>query len=273
MNLHTTLRRTFVLGVMASLGLSGCDQAGIAETETLVAPRETRAAQAALASFENGHRRGLSGDLGDLHRIPGESPIDIRIESTQKFQSTDPVIRYSPFPLNRVVHTGDNLRVYASGESHITVRGKRYDLAQFHFHRRSEHAIQGRHAQMEVHLVHVAADGAIAVIGTLIELGSGSRAIQALWNLIPASPSEVSSGMMFDPYHLLPAMESAYFTYSGSLTTPPFTQGLNWIVMRHPLRLSGEQLRAYARIFREEDARALQAIEGRTVFERVGGGK
>lgn len=257
---------------LLALGAAGCDGTGVAEVQTTESPRDTQVAQAALARFETDHKRVVRGNP-DLHGLIGQSPIDIRINETRKFQSGDPVIRYAPFALTRIVNTGDNLKVYASGDSHITIGGKRYDLAQFHFHRTSEHAIQGKRAPMEVHLVHVASDGAIAVIGSLIERGSTSRALQSLWNLVPASPSEVSSQAMFDPRQLLPGLDTPYFTYSGSLTTPPFTTGLTWIVQKQSIRLSAEQLRAYAHIFEEEDARPLQPTGGRTVYERVGGGR
>lgn len=242
----------------------------MAEVQTPEALRDTPVAQAALARFDVEHNRIMRGNP-ELHGLPGDSPIDIRIQETRKFQSSDPVIRYTPFPLARVKHTGDNLKVYTSGDSHITIGGKRYDLAQFHFHRTSEHAIQGKRAPMEVHLVHVASDGAIAVIGSMIERGPASQALQAVWNVAPRSPSEVSSSATFDPGQLLPRPDTPYFTYSGSLTTPPFTTGLTWIVQRQPIRLSAAQLRAYADIFAQDDARPLQPLGGRVVYERVGG--
>jgi carbonic anhydrase len=255
---------------LLSLGSSGCDGSPLADVQATAFPRDTPVAQAALARFDVDHKRILRG-TPDVHGVLGDSPIDIRIGETRRFQSPDPDIRYAPFPLARVKHTGDNLKVYASGDSHITIGGKRYDLAQFHFHRSSEHAIQGRRAPMEVHLVHVASDGAIAVIGSMIERGPASRALQVVWDLAPSSPSEVSSTAMFDPRQLLPGPGTPYFTYSGSLTTPPFTNGLTWIVQQQPIRLSAEQLRAYAHLFEEEDARALQPLGERTVYERVGG--
>lgn len=258
-------------GLLFMLGLVACDSTGVAEVETFASLRDTREAQTALARFERDHRRVGRGSP-DLDGPLGQSPIDIP-NKTRKFLSSDPVIRYSAFPLARVKNTGENLKVYASGTSHISIGGKRYELAQFHFHRTSEHAIRGKRAPMEVHLVHVASDGAIAVIGSLMEQGPTSRALQPLWALAPESPSEVSSPAMFDPRHLLPRLDSPYFTYSGSLTTPPFTAGLTWIVQKEAIRLSAQQLRAYAHIFEEEDARPLQPIGERTVYERTGRGR
>lgn len=255
--------------LLLTLGLAACDPTGVAEVETAVSLRDTREAQIALARFDRDHRRVGRGSP-DLDGPLGQSPIDIPVRKTRKFLSSDPVIRYTPFPLARVKNTGENLKVYASGSSHISIGGKRYELAQFHFHRTSEHAIQGKRAPMEVHLVHVASDGAIAVIGSLMEQGPASRALQPLWALTPESPSEVASTAMFDPRHLLPRLDSPYFTYSGSLTTPPFTVGLTWIVQKEAIRLSAQQLRAYAHIFEEEDARPLQPVGERTVFERTG---
>jgi carbonic anhydrase len=204
--------------------------------------------------------------------VTGQSPIDIPSSTTLKFRSGDPVFDYpSAIDLTSVANTGEYLKATVGADAGIVVGGKRYRLAEFHFHRASEHAVDGAYGAMEVHLVHIAGDGSIAVIGVLFRTGAANTAIDVLWNAVPttARTSRAPAGA-FDLRGLLPSSTSPYYTYSGSLTTDPFSDRLTWIVFKPTLTMSAAQVSRYADLFKEPNARALQSLRGRAIYERIG---
>jgi carbonic anhydrase len=230
-------------------------------------------AELALLNFDLSHSSKKSGfpNLGDLS---GQTPIDIPKE-TKNFESKDPVIHYERFSLNNnniENHKGEYLKVFVTGENYITIRGKRYDLAQFHFHRVSEHALRGKKSAMELHLVHVSTDGKIAVLGMFIQ--ETRRENEKLGILINNSPL-VYNGLQsipfnYNPFDLLPKTSGKYYSYNGSLTTPnldfaPNPDGLSWIVFDSPIHISTNQITKYADIYKE-NVRVLQPLAGRTVW-------
>lgn len=231
-------------------------------------------AELALLNFDLSHSSKKSGfpNLGDLS---GQTPIDIPKE-TKNFESKDPVIHYERFSLNNnniENHKGEYLKVFVTGENYITIRGKRYDLAQFHFHRDSEHALRGKKSAMEVHLVHVSTDGKIAVLGMFIQ--ETRRENEKLGILINNSPL-VYNGLNsipfnYNPFDLLPKTSGKYYSYNGSLTTPNLDfeanpDGLSWIVFDSPIHISSKQINEYAEIYEEKNVRVLQPLGGRPVW-------
>jgi carbonic anhydrase len=215
--------------------------------------------------------RIIKDESYEIHSQVGQSPIDIQVNNTQKFFSKDPVFHYKAFTLNKVKNTGDNLKVYVNGDNYITIKGNRYDLQQFHFHRSSEHALQGKKGPLEVHLVHVASDNSIAVVGVILQKGGTHTGIQTILDGSPHVAAENNiSPKMFHPADLLPVTSTPYFTYSGSLTTNPFTENLTWIVYKQPIQVSAAQIAQYNEIYEEEDSRIFQPIGNRRIFERVG---
>jgi len=146
------------------------------------------------------------------------------------------------------------------------VMGRRYELQQFHFHRPSEERINGRQFEMVAHLVHKDAEGRLAVVAVLIERGGDHPLVQTIWNNLPLEKLEaLTAPGTIDVGQLLPD-DKAYYTYMGSLTTPPCTEGVLWMVMRQPVQLSAQQIGIFARLY-PMNARPLQAGAGRMIKE------
>jgi len=192
-----------------------------------------------------------------------QSPIDIRDGIKVDLEPIKFDYRASNF---RIVDNGHTIQVDV-GDSSITLTGKTYELVQFHFHRPSEEKVNGQRFEMVAHLVHKADDGQLAVVAVLLERGNENPFIQTLWNNLPlekyapvAPPSAV-----IDPLTLLPASRN-YYTYMGSLTTPPCTEGVLWLVMKQPVQVSMEQINIFSRFYRN-NARPIQAPAGRIVKE------
>jgi carbonic anhydrase len=265
---------TLVLGILLVYGCS--KDTSNKQAPMVVAPSVplSQKAELALMEFElsHGSKRNQFPNFGGIN---GQTPIDIPNE-TKKFESKDPVINYEAFSLNNnnvENYKGETLQINATGNNFITIRGKRYDLAQFHFHRDSEHAIKGKKSAMEMHFVHVAQDGKIAVMGVMLqETKRENEKLEILFENAPSNPDQfVSVSAKLNPLDLLPKTAGRYYSYSGSLTTPnldevPNPDGLNWIVFASPIHLSTEQLQHYAEIFEEKNARILQPIGGRTIW-------
>ena len=192
-----------------------------------------------------------------------QSPIDIR--DGVKVQ-LDPVqIEYRPSAF-RVVDNGHTIQVNMAGGNTIEVIGRRYELLQFHFHRPSEERINGRQFDMVAHLVHKDVEGRLAVIAVLLDRGSAHPLVQTIWNNLPLEKGdEVPAKALLDLNALLPA-ERSYFTYMGSLTTPPCSEGVLWMVMKDPVPVSTEQIGVFSRLY-PMNARPIQAASGRLIKE------
>jgi carbonic anhydrase len=265
---------TLVLGILLVYGCS--KDISNKQAPIVVAPSVplSQKAELALMEFELSHE-SKKNQFPNFGGINGQTPIDIPKE-TKKFESKDPEIKYESFSLNEnniINNHGENLKINVSGENYITIRGKRYDLAQFHFHRDSEHAIKGKKSAMELHFVHVAQDGKIAVLGVMLqETRRENEKLEILFKNTPLSPGQyVSIAAKMNPADLLPKTSGRYYSYNGSLTTPnldntPNPDGLNWILFDSPIHLSTEQLQHYTEIFEEKNARILQPIGGRTIW-------
>ena len=190
-----------------------------------------------------------------------QSPIDIR--SGVKVDLEPIQIDYRPSGFS-VVDNGHTIQVNIEGGNSIEVQGRRYDLLQFHFHRPSEERIEGRQFDMVAHLVHKDPEGRLAVIAVLLDRGSAHPLVQQVWNNLPlekGTEMRVRNGL--DMNHLLPA-DRRYFTYMGSLTTPPCSEGVLWLVMQQPVNLATDQINVFSRLY-PMNARPIQSAAGRLI--------
>lgn len=192
-----------------------------------------------------------------------QSPIDIR-DGIQV--DVEPIaFKYRPSTF-RIVDNGRTVQVVV-GDSSISLTGKTYELVQFHFHRPSEEKVNGQRFDMVAHLVHKADDGQLAVVAVLLERGPENPFVQTLWNNLPLERHlEVSPPTaIIDPATLLPSSRN-YYTYMGSLTTPPCTEGVLWLVMKQPVQVSQEQINIFSRLYKN-NARPIQPAAGRLIKE------
>ena len=189
-----------------------------------------------------------------------QSPVDIA--GAQHAPAAVLTLAYRPAAF-RVIDNGHTIEAEAEGAAGSILLGDtRYELVQFHFHAPSEHTVAGRRFPMELHLVHRSADGRLAVIGILIREGRENAALGRLLALAPAKGSEEEADV--SPADLLPASRASY-RYRGSLTTPPCTEGVRWIVLRDPIELSGQQILAFTHRYFGNN-RPTQPLNGRMVL-------
>ncbi len=192
-----------------------------------------------------------------------QSPIDIRGGLSVDL---DPVRFEYQTSRFAVVDNGHTVQVNLPQGNAIEVGGKRYELLQFHFHRPSEERIDGRQFEMSLHLVHKNDQGQLAVVGLLFDKGQANAVMQQVWNNLPLEKNdEMQAGSTMELADLLPN-DRRYFTYMGSLTTPPCSEGVKWIVMRQPVTLTKEQIDIFARMY-PMNARPIQAASGRRIMQ------
>lgn len=171
---------------------------------------------------------------------------------------------YKPSPLT-IVDNGHTIQVNYAPGSGITVGGTRYELVQFHFHKPGEEKIHGKAFAMDIHLVHRAANGALAVVGVLLAKGQANPLIKTLWAHLPKTRNKetVAPTVTIDAAQLLPG-ERGYYTFAGSLTTPPCSEHVTWFLLRHPVEVSGSQVAAFGKRY-PMNARPVQPVHDRII--------
>lgn len=192
-----------------------------------------------------------------------QSPIDIRDGIRVDLEAIK--IDYRPTQF-RIVDNGHTVQVYVGEGSTIAVMGRTYRLVEFHFHRPSTERVNGRAYDMVVHFTHRDDEGHVAKLAVLLEKGAEHPLIQMLWNNMPLEVNQdVAPAVAIDLNALLPE-NRAYYTYMGSLTTPPCTEDVLWMVFKQPLQVSAEQIGIFARLYRN-NARPVQPSNSRLIKE------
>ncbi|WP_054939519.1 carbonic anhydrase [Paenibacillus ihuae] len=257
--------------VMVMSVIAGCgNNAPNNEAEGTNAPSPAAGAHQAHWSYEGDTSPEHWAELDQLFTTcstgTAQSPVNILHDQVKDDESLSPIkLEYSPSPV-AIINNGHTIQVNLKNQDNrLVIEGKTYTLQQFHFHLPSEHEMDGKHAEMELHLVHKSEDGSLAVLGVLIHSGSENTGLNQLWSLLPAEESEEETLVAgdFNLNGLLPA-DLHSFRYQGSLTTPPCTEGVQWIVLENPVQWSGEQIGKFAAIF-PHDNRPVQTLGNREI--------
>ncbi len=192
-----------------------------------------------------------------------QSPVDIKRVVEAELKELE--IHYKPGAY-AVKNLDKTVKVFYESGSYVVIDGIKFELKQFHFHSPSEHTINGKHYPFEVHLVHADEDGNLAVIGILFKEGKENPVIKEIWKHVPSEPGkEAKLPEKINAYDLLPK-DKKYYRYSGSLTTPPCTEGVRWIVMVHKAELSKEQIEKFRKLTGGDTNRPVQPLNARVIL-------
>lgn len=206
-----------------------------------------------------------------------QSPIDIRATGLSVVDNLPSLyFTYAGDVALSVINTGSpdefaTVRaVVPEGAGRLRVGGVTYNLLQFHWHTPSEHLIEGRSFPLEMHLVHQAVDGsgALLVVAVLIEQGPRHAELDKIFSQLPGTAGQSTPIAGFDLTQLLPDRRES-FRYTGSLTTPPFTEGVQFIVLADSARMSKRQIEAFQSVFPEGNSREPQPLNGRTIWTDI----
>lgn len=187
-----------------------------------------------------------------------ESPVDLRSAMAADLGTL--AIKWTPFMM-AATNNGHTVQFDAPTGNGFDLQGRHYSFVQFHMHDPSEHLIEGRRYPLELHFVHKLANGGLGVIGVLVTDGPRNPMLQRVLDNIPADTDGKRAGPMVDPNALLP-VDRSFFMYEGSLTTPPCTETVDWIVMRTPITASLEQIEQFREHF-PYNARPIQPLNRR----------
>jgi len=165
-----------------------------------------------------------------------------------------------------ILDNGHTEQVSVKGGSSIKIDGISFELKQFHFHTPSENNINGNSFPLEAHFVHASKDGKLAVVAVMFEKGKANEALKELWKNIPTHTGEHHH---IDAKHLnaLLPKNRDYYRFNGSLTTPPCTEGVRWLVMKQSVKISQKQIDIFAKIMHKHNNRPLQETNARMILK------
>ena len=210
------------------------------------------------------------GELSDDFRMCAEganqSPIDLVADVHTKLPELQ--FDYHSSPLNEI-NNGHTIQQNVNPGSYLRVpeQGINAELIQFHFHSPGEHRVNGQSYAMEMHFVHVSEEGALVVVGVLIEEGKEHPVLQKLWSFMPENAGETSEQPIgIEETDLLPPTRE-YFAYSGSLTTPPCSEGVKWLVLKTSIEASAEQIAIFKKRMGQASNRPVQPHNARLIVD------
>jgi carbonic anhydrase len=189
-----------------------------------------------------------------------QSPINLEWASPEPGAPIELYYRSSTL---RVIDNGHTIQVNFPKGSYSNIRGERYELLQLHFHSSSEHTLSGRPYPMELHLVHKGKNDKLAVVGVMMVEGRHNDTVEKIWKNIPKEHGKEKevTGTVINPITLIPD-GFHYYHYTGSLTTPPCTEGVSWNVINSPIEISRKQLEAFRALYPHNN-RPVQPMNGR----------
>lgn len=206
----------------------------------------------------------INPDFGTCATGDRQSPINIDEAMTLKGPAEPLQFHYQPSN-GTVLNNGHTIQVDVQGDNWLTVRGTEFKLLQFHFHHPSEERVNSRGSAMVAHLVHKSNSGQLAVVAVLLDPGEINPLINKVWTYMPLDTGD-SVRMPVDLLNLneLLPTDQRYYQFMGSLTTPPCTEGVLWMVLKQATPVAREQIKLFSQLF-PNNARPAQAVNGRAV--------
>jgi carbonic anhydrase len=197
-----------------------------------------------------------------------QSPIDVSRGQLLVADWLQPLqLKLNPSKL-QLANDGHTIQVNYQRGSTLTFDKTTYELRQLQFHTPSEHTIDGVGADMEVQLVFADATNHLAVMAVLVSAGAENPFLATFWHALPEHEGQVSREIMVNAADALPANRD-YLTYEGSLTTPPCTEGVTWILLKQRIEASPEQVSRFRSLFDGPAARPVQQNAERLIKDET----
>jgi len=211
------------------------------------------------------HWGDLAPEYSTCKQGKNQSPININKSSKVKL----PAIKfdYSMLIPENIVNTGHSIQVNVRSGGTLKLDDKDFELKQFHFHSPSENRVDGESYPLEAHYVHLSKDNEIAVVALLFKPGMASPSLGTLINNMPIKAGQSNRLGAKDIQGFERSKQvTDYFRYNGSLTTPPCTEGVRWIVLKTLPTMSRQQLDAFQRALKQPNNRPVQPLNARIIF-------
>jgi len=189
------------------------------------------------------------GDLDAASKVCSagsqQSPVDVRGSVKADLPKLNIAWRKGA---DTIVNNGHTVQINVADGSALTVGSDKYVLLQYHFHRPSEHLIGGKNFPMEAHFVHRSAAGGLGVIGVLMAAGRSNAAFAKIAAAMPKTAEATAKLDGVDPNGFLPA-KRAYYSYAGSLTTPPCSETVAWMLLTDPIQVAQADVDAFGKLY------------------------
>lgn len=210
------------------------------------------------------HWGDLSNEFATCSNGKNQSPIDLTNIIDAKLPNLNIAYKIGG---SEIINNGHTIQINSSPGSSMSIDGRDYELKQVHFHSPSENTIEGMFYPMEGHFVHSDKNGNLAVIAVMFKMGDSNHELDKAWNTMPVKTGErhVFSDML-NFRELLPK-ELSHYRYNGSLTTPPCSEGVTWLVMKSIVTVSEEQVKKFVETIDGANNRPVQPINSRMVMQ------
>ncbi len=193
-----------------------------------------------------------------------QSPIDVR---SSLDASLDPLTLHYSKSSKEVINNGHAIQVNMEAGDNMVVDGITFDLKQFHFHSPSENHIEGKSFPLEAHYVHLDKDGNIAVLALMFEEGKENEVLSKIWSKMPKEAGGKNTLALSNAAASLLPENKEYYRFNGSLTTPPCTEGVRWLVLKTPVTISKAQVEAFLHIMHHPNNRPVQSTNARVIVK------
>lgn len=258
------IRYSFIVASLSAMIIGGCATLAPAPEEAMSGDDDKAKTEKPHWAYSGEEGPEFWGDLSGDFAICGtgveQSPIDLADAGDADL--ADIVFNYVPSDLT-VLNNGHTIQANYDSGSSIDLDGETFNLLQFHMHAKSEHTMNGEYFPLEIHLVHQAESGQLAVVGVMIEEGAANDALAPLWENLPGEKSDAMAvaDASIDAAGFLPEEQSS-FRYMGSLTTPPCSEQVRWHVLTSPISMSADQIAMFTDIY-DNNFRPIQALNTR----------
>ncbi|NPA28418.1 MAG: carbonic anhydrase family protein [Epsilonproteobacteria bacterium] len=225
----------------------------------------------AKSSIEWGYKGEIGpdkwGDLSPKFRMCKEGKNQSPINLTRFIKAKLPAVEYSyNTKSTEVINNGHTIQVNLKSGSKINIDNIDFELKQFHFHTPSENKIDGKSFPLEAHFVHASKDGELAVVALMFEEGEENKVLSKIWQKMPTKADTKEKLEISDIKELLPKNKD-YYRFNGSLTTPPCSEGVRWIVLKTPVTISKAQIDKFAKVMGHPNNRPIQPLNARVILE------
>ena len=256
---------------MAETAQPAADAAGASPGQVPAASSDSKPAEKP-AHWSYGGNEGpaywgeLSTDYSQCSIGRNQSPVDLNQDDAIRSNKDSVQVDYQPMGYE-LVNNGHTLQATPQGtQPPLQIGSRTFTLKQFHFHDPSEHTFKGRHFPLELHLVHRAEDGALAVLAVVFQEGDENPALAPL---VAESLSRGQTRKLTEPLDIRPLLPKklSYFRLNGSLTTPPCSEGVTWVVFSSPVTASKAQIEALGQIMGGPNNRPVQPLNARILVD------
>lgn len=208
------------------------------------------------------------GKLAPEYSLCGSGKNQSPINLSGMIDAKLPAIKFAyTTAATEILNNGHTIQANFAPGNTLSVAGHEFQLKQVHFHAPSENLLKGKSFPMEGHMVHADKDGNLAVVAVMYKEGKDNPAIAKLWSQMPNKAGDKEAlTTKLQAAEMLPKNHD-YFRFNGSLTTPPCSEGVMWLVMKTPVKAAKEQVEAFSHTLHHPNNRPVQPTNARPVLE------